>query len=92
MRARHHLRQLPDGLLKELLDKITVSANTEDHDSVPLLDQKPAAVEPTYSIVELPRPSQDPDQRETSNELGKVNIRSIPDPGATTRAVQHEVV
>jgi hypothetical protein len=43
VQARHHLKRLPDGLMKELLDKITVPANTVDHDDnfVPLLDQQP---------------------------------------------------
>lgn len=36
IRVRHNLRQLPDGRFKELLDKITGPANSEDHD-VPFL-------------------------------------------------------
>ena len=81
--ARYHLRQLPDGLLKELLDKIAGPANTYDHNSVPLLDQQPTMV-PTHSIVELPKPGQDPDQP----EIKEANIRSIQ---VTASAVQHEV-
>ena len=83
--ARHHLGRLPDGLLKELLDKIAGPPNTDDHD-VSLLDQQPAMLmEPTCSVVELPKPGQDPDQPETE----EANIRSIPGPGAITRL--HEV-
>ena len=67
MRARHHLRglELSDGLMKELLDKIAVPSNTEDHDvQCPCLtnrQQPKVQVEPTYTIVELPKPGQDPE-------------------------------
>ena len=84
-RARCQLRRLPDGLMKELLDKITVPANTDDHD-VPLLDRQPTVV-PTYSVVELPKPGQDPDQPETE----EANIRGISGHGVIASAVQHTV-
>ena len=87
VRARQHLRRLPDGLMKELLDKITVPANTVDHDdnNIPLLDQQPTVqVGTMYSIVELPKPRPgqdvDPDQRETE----EANIRSISGPGGVS--------
>ena len=91
-RARCHLRLPPaadDNVhrFNELLDMIAGPANTNDY-NVPLLDQQP--VEPTYSVVELPKPSQDPDQPEP----GEANIRNIPGPGSycmLIAAVQHEV-
>ena len=80
-RARRHLRLPPaadDNVhrFNELLDMIAGPANTNDY-NVPLLDQQP--VEPTYSVVELPKPSQDPDQPEP----GEANIRNKPGPGIT---------
>ena len=44
-------------------------------------------VEPTYSVVELPKPGQDPEQPETD----KANIHSISGPEVSTSAVQYEV-
>ena len=53
--------------------------NTNDY-NIPLLDQQP--VEPTYSVVELPKPynSQDPDQPEPQEAI----IRNVPGPGGVT--------
>ena len=73
--------------MKELLERIAVPTNTEDHD-VPLLDQQPmytVQVEPTYSVVELPKPGQDHEQPETE----KANIRSIPGLEVSASTVQY---
>ena len=63
IRARHRLRQPTDGNILRfkdyLLGLITGPTNTDDYD-VLLVDQQPAG-EPTYSVVELPKP-QHPDQ------------------------------
>jgi hypothetical protein len=74
--------------MKELLDKITVPANTVDRDDnfVPLLEQPPMMqVGTTYSVVELPKPGphQDinPDQ---PRETEEANIRIVSGPGVTT--------
>ena len=84
VRARHHLRGLPDGLMKELLDKITVPANIVDHDDniIPLLDQQPTVqVGTTYSIVELPKPGAG--GQDTQRETEEANIRSVSGSGMT---------
>ena len=84
VRAKHHLRGLPDGLMKELLDKITVPGNTVDHDdnNIPLLDQQPAVqVGTAYSIVELPKPGAS--GQDIQQETEEANIRSVSDSGMT---------
>ena len=39
----------------ELLDELDCPVNTDDYNTVPLL-RSPPAVEPTYSVLELPKP------------------------------------
>ena len=86
IRARHHLRQSADGnthRFKEfILGMIAGPVDTNDFDNEPLNDQQPT-VEPTFSIVELPK-SQDSEQPEHE----EANIYDIiPGPGVTANVV-----
>ena len=51
----------------ELLDELDCPVNTDDYNIVPLL--RPTPVEPTYSVVELPKPQDlaEPDHEEVAN-------------------------
>ena len=83
IRATHHMRPQPEDNIhrfNELLDMIVGPANTNDY-NLPLLDQQP--VEPTYSVVELPKhakPSQDPMANQPESE--EANMHNVPGPGA----------
>ena len=60
--------------------------NIIDDYNVPLLDVQPH-VEPTYSVVELPKPSQDPNQPEPEEAI----IRSVAGhPVVNASEVQHQ--
>ena len=67
VRARCHLRRSTDGNInrfkKSILDMIAGTVSTDSYDNVPLVDDLQPTVEPTYSVVELPKP-QDTDQLE----------------------------
>jgi hypothetical protein len=87
--AKRHMRRLPDGLMKELLDKITISTDTVDHDDIgiPLLDQQPTVqVGTMYSVVELPKPKPGQDQYPDQRETEEANIRSVTVSGSGGRA------
>ena len=83
VRARRHLRRSTDGNIhrsKSILDMLagTVNINTDSYDNVPLVDDEHPTMEPTYSLVELPKP-QDTDQPEPE----EANVYNIPGPGVT---------
>lgn len=90
IRVRRHLRQSTDGNMhrfKEfILGMITDPINTDNYDNELLVDQQPT-IEPTYLIVELPKP-QDNNQPET----GEANIYNIPRPGDIANVVEHSLL
>ena len=68
----------------ELLDELDCPVNTDDYNTVPLL-RSPPVVEPTYSVVELPKPrgqvapdDTDRDQViDTDHLLGAIKLESM---------------
>ena len=83
-RARHHQRSQLDYNIHQfhkLLNVINGPANTNDY-NVQVVDQQP--VEPTYSVVELPKFV--PDQQTS----GEANVHDIPGPIVSDGALSHD--
>ena len=71
LRVRHLSTPPDDDIHRfdELLDELDCPVNTDDYNTIPLLAQMP--VEPTFSVVELPKPCDlaPPDLKESGDTV-----------------------